>query len=395
MRILFSSLPLPGHSYPLIPLALAARDAGHDVRFATGTAFHRSAAAFDLEAVAAGMNMTDAFELANGGPVDHSALTPERQAELEHLVFAEILPRAFMADMGPVLEEFKPDLVVHEIANTGALLASKRAGIPGVCHNIGRVTGDFGNVSIATAAANLAAEVGIELPIPASRGGGNPLLDIYPPSLQDKEIRAMTNRIALRPVPITAHGQLPDWVAARDRDGGRPLLYVTFGTVFGGAPALRQAIEGLATMDADVLVSVGPNVDIPSLGEFGDTVRIDTSEPQAELLSHVDLVVHHGGTGLTLGALTNGAPQLVLPQGIDQVSNVDQLNNAEAVAAGGVGAMLIGDDQTADTIKKCAQDLLSDNDARIAARAVAVEIAEMPSPAATVAVLVEESGRSL
>lgn len=148
-------------------------------------------------------------------------------------------------------------------------------------------------------------------------------------------------------------------------------------------------------MDADVLVSVGPNVDIPSLGEFGDTVRIDTSEPQAELLSHVDLVVHHGGTGLTLGALTNGAPQLVLPQGIDQVSNVDQLNNAEAVAAGGVGAMLIGDDQTADTIKKCAQDLLSDNDARIAARAVAVEIAEMPSPEATVAVLVEASGRSL
>jgi UDP:flavonoid glycosyltransferase YjiC (YdhE family) len=167
------------------------------------------------------------------------------------------------------------------------------------------------------------------------------------------------------------------------------LVYVTFGTVFGGAPALRQAIEGLSTMDADVLVSVGPTVDIPSLGEFGDSVRIDTSEPQAELLSHVDLVVHHGGTGLTLGALTNGAPQLVLPQGTDQVSNVDQVNNADAVAAGGVGAKLIGDDQTAEAIKKCAQDLLSDSEARAAARAVAAEIAEMPSPAATVAMLAE------
>ena len=387
MRILFSSLPLPGHSYPLIPLALAARDAGHDVRFATGRAFHRSLAAFNLEAVTAGMNISDAFELANGGPVDHSVLTPEQQAELEHLVFAEVLPRAFMADLGPALEELKPDLVVHEIANTGALFAAKSAGIPGVCHNIGRVTGDFGSISIATAAANLASEFGIELPIPAARGGGNLLLDIYPPSLQDKEILAMDNRVALRPVPITAHGQLPEWVAARDRNGGRPLVYVTFGTVFGGAPALRQAIEGLATMDADVLVSVGPTVDIPSLGEFGDSVRIDTSEPQAELLSHVDLVVHHGGTGLTLGALTNGAPQLVLPQGTDQVSNVDQVNNADAVAAGGVGAKLIGDDQTAEAIKKCAQDLLSDSEARAAARAVAAEIAEMPSPAATVAML--------
>ena len=55
MRILFSSLPLPGHSYPLIPVALAARDAGHDVRFATGRAFHRSLAAFNLEAALAGV----------------------------------------------------------------------------------------------------------------------------------------------------------------------------------------------------------------------------------------------------------------------------------------------------------------------------------------------------
>jgi UDP:flavonoid glycosyltransferase YjiC (YdhE family) len=389
MRILFSSLPLPGHSYPLIPLALAARDAGHDVRFATGGTFHRSLSAFSLEAVTAGMDVSDAFELANGGPVDHSALTPERQAELEHLVFAEILPRAFMADLGPVLDSFKPDLVVHEIANTGALFAAKRAGIPGVCHNIGRVTGDFGSISIATAVSDLASEFGVELPIPAARGGGNPLLDIYPPSLQDKEILATANRIALRPVPITAHGQLPAWVADRDRDGGRPLVYLTFGTVFGGAPALRQAIEGLGTVDADVLVSVGPNVDIQSLGEIGDSVRIDTSEPHAELLSHVDLVVHHGGTGLTLGALTNGAPQLVLPQGTDQVSNVDQVNNADAVAAGGVGAKLIGEDQTAEAIKRRAQDLLSDTKARAAARAVALEIAEMPSPATTVAALAE------
>src|SRR6202007_3022510 len=200
MRILFSSLPLPGHSYPLIPLALATRDAGHDVRFATGKTFHRSLAAFSLEAVTAGMDISDAFELANGGPVDHSVVTPELQAELEHLVFAEVLPRAFMADLGPALEELKPDLVVHEIGNTGALVAAERAGIPGVCHNIGRVTGDFGSISIATVVANLASEFGIELPIPAARGGGNLLLDIYPPSLQDKEILAMENRVALRPV---------------------------------------------------------------------------------------------------------------------------------------------------------------------------------------------------
>ena len=35
MKILFSTRPAYGHVYPLMPLALAAREAGHDVRFAT------------------------------------------------------------------------------------------------------------------------------------------------------------------------------------------------------------------------------------------------------------------------------------------------------------------------------------------------------------------------
>jgi UDP:flavonoid glycosyltransferase YjiC (YdhE family) len=35
VKILFSSRPAYGHVYPLLPLAFAARDAGHDVSFAT------------------------------------------------------------------------------------------------------------------------------------------------------------------------------------------------------------------------------------------------------------------------------------------------------------------------------------------------------------------------
>ena len=35
MKILFSARPAFGHVYPMMPLALAAREAGHDVQFAT------------------------------------------------------------------------------------------------------------------------------------------------------------------------------------------------------------------------------------------------------------------------------------------------------------------------------------------------------------------------
>ncbi len=39
MRILFRSLPAFGHLYPLMPLAMAARAAGHDVVFSTAGEF--------------------------------------------------------------------------------------------------------------------------------------------------------------------------------------------------------------------------------------------------------------------------------------------------------------------------------------------------------------------
>ena len=39
MRVLFCCLPAYGHLYPLLPLAIACRDAGHEVEFATGDDF--------------------------------------------------------------------------------------------------------------------------------------------------------------------------------------------------------------------------------------------------------------------------------------------------------------------------------------------------------------------
>ncbi len=50
MRVLFASLASVGHTYPLIPLAVAARDAGHDVHFAAGEEVHPPLAARGLVA---------------------------------------------------------------------------------------------------------------------------------------------------------------------------------------------------------------------------------------------------------------------------------------------------------------------------------------------------------
>ena len=51
--------------------------------------------------------------------------------------FGAVLPRAFLNDLGLVIAQMRPDLVVHEVANVGAYFAAKRAAIPGYVTDTG------------------------------------------------------------------------------------------------------------------------------------------------------------------------------------------------------------------------------------------------------------------
>ena len=370
MRILFSSLGLHGHTYPLLPLAIAAREVGHDVTYFTGAAFANALTPHGIEHIVGGMDLHAAFAIANEGvaagrPQD---VDPERIA----VTFASVLPRSFATDLAPVIADLKPELVVHELGNPGAGLAAKVAGVPGVCHSFGRVwqADEFAG-SAQQHLLDVAAELGVEVPEEDVMGLGNPYIDICPPSVQDPTFLATSrNRIPLRPVPFAEPGELPAWVP----EHREPLVYLTLGTAFGDATVLRTAIEGLGAVDAKVLVAAGPTVDVDALGELPDNVVVLPWVPQADLLPHVDLVVHHGGSGTTMGTFGAGVPQLVLPQGADQFSN------AAMVAEAGLGDQLLGADVTAEAITDRARHLLTDEAVLGAARAIADEVAAMPSP---------------
>lgn len=325
MRVLFASLSSVGHTYPLIPLAVAARAAGHEVHFAAGEAVH--------------------------APLAANGLRPFRPADAFYEIYAE--------DLEPELVRLAPDLVVHEWGLPGAAVAAARAGIPGIWHGFGRMIPDG---------------IGFELPTRNADAPGRAHLDICPPSLQDKDFIAEADRIELRPVPFSEPASAP----ATER-GSRPLIYLTLGTAFGTPELLTTAIDGLARLGADVLVAAG-RVRPSELGALPDDVTVRDWVSQAELLPHVDVVVHHGGSGTTLGALTAGVPQLVLPQGADQFANAD------ALAGAGAAVRLLPDEVSADAVAENAATLLPGgigpgNGHRDAARAIAEEIARMPSPA--------------
>ena len=316
MRVLFAGLASVGHTYPLIPLAVAAREAGHEVHFAAGEGVH--------------------------APLAANGLRPFRPADAFYELYAE--------DLEPELARLRPDLVVHGWGVPGAAIAARRAGIPGLWHGFGRMFPD-----------------GIGLELPGKAVPGLPHVDICPPSLQDRDFLANEDRIELRPVAYSEPAAQPA------RDTARPLVYLTLGTAFGTPELLTTAIDALATLDGRVVVATG-RVRPEQLGDVPGNVTLHQWVPQADLLPHVDVVVHHGGSGTTLGALAVGVPQLILPQGADQFAN------AAAVTAAGAGARLLPDEVSADALAAVVRTLARPGGHSEAARAIAEEIARMPGP---------------
>lgn len=370
MRILFSCRPAYGHLFPLVPLARAFRDAGHEVVFATGPAFLDEVRGLGFPAHAAGISIHEAEAEARRRHPDGDVLT------VAFSMFGEILPRATLADLSALLPRIRPDLVIYEMSDIGAAKAARDAGVPFVSHVIGRSM----PAEVLQAGASQLAWLWDDTR-PADLMMGDTVIDLWPDSVRDPVVAALPTVFRLRPTPFDLDVPMPEV------GSGRPLVYLTLGTVaFGATEVLRAAIDGLARLPVDVLVAVGPG-DPALLGPVPDSVRVANFVPQAEVLRRASLVAHHGGTGTVLGTLAAGLPQLVLPQGADQFVNADVL------AEVGAAAKLVGPEITADAVFAAAGRLLDSSGAREVAERVAAEIASMPEPADVVAELVTRFGR--
>lgn len=363
MRILFSCRPAYGHLYPLMPLAIAARDAGHEVIFGTGEAFVDKVRALGFDTYKVGAAIGDAGEEAVRR---HGA---ENVIDVALAMFGEILPQATIADLTPLLGRLRPDLVVYEMSDIGAATAARRAGIPVLSHVIGRSM----PAELLTLAADRLAPLWDGKP-PADLMLGDAGIDVWPDGFRDPGLSDLPTIIRLRPVPWNEPGTLPSWLDGRDR----PLVYLTLGTVaFGATEVLRAAIDGLSRLPVDVLVAAGPG-DPAALGDVPANVHVAGFVPQNEVLPRADLVVHHGGTGTVLGSLSAGLPQLVLPQGADQFVNAEALETVNA------GRRLLGEQITADAVEDRARALLDDARVREVAARMRHEIAAMPAPSVVV-----------
>jgi UDP:flavonoid glycosyltransferase YjiC (YdhE family) len=368
MRVLFSTTPGDGHFLPLLPLARAAARAGHDVAFATAAEYRPRIEAEGFAPFSVGLS---AAELELQFAPRHAALRLESVPvhEQRPLVFTARFARldapARLEDLRAVADEWLPDAIVHESCELTAPIVAAARAIPSYHHSFGRrlplhvLRYAFEHV------APLWQRSGVEPDalLGAYRGT---YLDICPPALQ---FESPPPGAQVQPLRI-ADGH-------REEREGAPLVYATLGTVrrFSRLDRFRDLLDAFAPLDCEVVVTVGAHLDPAELAPVPTNARVLGYVPQAEILPRANVVVAHAGSGSTFGALAHGCPLLLLPQG------ADQFENASACAAAGAAIALFPGDQTPEQLRAALAELLTEPRYADAARAIADEIAAMPSAA--------------
>jgi UDP:flavonoid glycosyltransferase YjiC (YdhE family) len=110
--------------------------------------------------------------------------------------------------------------------------------------------------------------------------------------------------------------------------GERPLVLVACSSEFQDDGAIAAtALAGLRDRYRLVVTTAG--IDPASLGDPGDAL-VERFLPHAEILPHADVVVCHGGMGVTQKALSFGVPVCVVPWGRDQLDTAAHVVEARA-----------------------------------------------------------------
>ena len=299
----------------------------------------------------------------------------------ELFVRVELEPRA--TDLLEIIEQWSPEVVVHDVAEFAAPLVATVVGIPYVEHSYGPAVQDDVVRAAGQATAPFWASHGLA-PHPLGGFYRYLYLDVCPPSLQlPGAVAGAVQRIrTVETQPSTT--QLP-WL-----EGLRPLpiVYVTLGTVYNhNVDVFRALLDGLRDEALNIVVTVGKQNDPAVLGRQPPNVHVHQYIQQELLLPHCAAVVTHGGAGSTLGALAFSLPLLIVPQGADHFYNADR------VVAAGAAVRLMPDRLTADSARDAVRMLLHDDRFQTAADRIKTEFDAMPDPQQAVETLEQLLGR--
>jgi hypothetical protein len=290
-------------------------------------------------------------------------------------LFGRLATAAMLASMERAVRDWRPGVILRDPCEYASAVVAARLGIPAAQVAIGLAEVEWGSIGVAAPALE-AHRAGL-----ADEQRRSPYLTRFPAALDPSPF---PRTLRYREPAAAPRGALPAWWAGT----GAPLVYVSFGTVLGrmsfAAEVYRAVIDAVTGLDARVLVTTGRGFDTSRLRDVPGNVHVEAWVDQADVLGEAGLVVCHGGSGTTYGALAAGVPLVVVPVFADQFAN------APKVAQAGAGLQVdAGQDsqgrrrpvsrEDVPRIRRAIETVLADRSFREAARAVAADMAAAPA----------------
>ncbi len=364
----------------MMPLAVELQRAGHELLWATAEDGVELVRRHGFDVGVAGMNLAERRAFLEPRFPEILALPARsRRGHLFAGMFARAAAPKMLAELAPIAERFRPDVIVHEWGEQAAAPLAVSRSIPHAAIAFSGALPELAVPMVEDALEPLWASVGLPRPT-LSDIAGDVYFHPFPQSMgQALNLHQLRE---LRPtVVVDPNVEVPEWIASFGRD--RKAIYITAGTtlIVAARAPWREIFDAVASLDADVLTTVGPQFSFDELGPIPANVRVERFVPQQFVLDRVALVLSHAGAGTALAAATCGVPQLAIP------TWADQWENSDALARTGASIMLEENERDAASIHDAMQRLLTDASFATSATRLAAEIAAMPAPANHVATL--------
>ena len=387
MKALFTVQPAIGHLHPLIPVARAVEEAGHDVAFCSSASFRGEIAKFGFDCFPAGLDWvtSDRATWTHFPPMP----PPPDPAFPEFVVtiFADITTRAMVPDVLAIAQEWRPDVIVREVMEWSGCLVGELLGIPHASVGGNAYSGvDSPEIRYFPGNRLFASEPYARHRVEFGLPPDPQMTDVFKhlhlcsmPKRWDRPgLPAPANTHYVRHVNVVPPGDvLPDWAVGL---GERPIVYAALGTIAHAMPGIFELIiDALRDEDVELILAVGQ--DPAAFGPQPPNVHIERHVPQTQLLPDCDLFISHGGFNSVKESLSCGVPLVVLP------IMSDEPYSAERCQALGLGRAVGPAERSAETVRDAVRAVLSDSSYRKRAGEFRAEMEALPGAERIVALL--------
>ena len=327
-KYLFFNIPSTGHVDPTLPIAAELVRRGHHVDYFLTEAYRQQVQASGAS-----------YHPYQGVQFDYFEALSRRFNPVQLATLLVTTADGLLASLNRAVAELQPQVIVYNSMCPWGKVAAKQAGLPAVAsmalldlpQSYLVKSGEWLSAvpvmaaglpwipRYLRAASRLTKRTGVGLPnfIEVLNWPGDHNLCFTARDLLPEARRYGTDYDFVGPPGLFGAAQIP--FPFEELDPGRPLIYISLGTVFNHNPHFfRACLEALAGSDYQVVLSTGNGVPVQSLAPIPENAIVRTYVPQEAILERASLYISHSGANSVQQALSHGVPVLLAPQQLEQ-----------------------------------------------------------------------------